>query len=118
MSLTTDVPDPMVHSLMPTWQWDPRHPEVVHSCAVRRTAPWGDLLGGHSLNLLGASGKFAAARRLTAAKYVRRAIERTYRDTRVQLPAERVSEGSRRTRGEGMRVNAEFAAVERDLDAA
>lgn len=68
-------------------------------------------------DLLEASGKLAAALRLSRAEYIRRAIERMNRETRAQLRARRLAEVSRRVREESMRVNAEFAAVERDLDA-
>jgi hypothetical protein len=39
------------------------------------------------------------------------------RATRAQLRAKRLAEVSRRVRKESMRINAEFAAIERDPDA-
>lgn len=39
------------------------------------------------------------------------------RETRAEVRARRLAEVSRKVRGESMRVNAEFAAVERDPDA-
>jgi len=67
--------------------------------------------------LLKASGKCAEALRIPRAEYIRRAIERMNRETRAQLRAKRLAEVSRKVRRESMRVNAEFAAVERDADA-
>jgi hypothetical protein len=67
--------------------------------------------------LLAASGECAAALQLSRAEYVRKALERMNRDTRARLRADRLQAASRRVRQESMRVNAEFAAVERDADA-
>ena len=64
-----------------------------------------------------ASGECARALRLSRAEYIRRAIERMNRETRAQLRAKRLAAVSRKVREESMRVNAEFAAVERDPDA-
>ena len=55
--------------------------------------------------------------RLTRAEYVRRALEDKNRETRAGLRASRLREASRKVLGESMRVNAEFAAIERDVDA-
>ena len=68
-------------------------------------------------NLVEASGECARALRLSRAEYIRRAIERMNRETRAQLRAQRLAEVSRKVREESMRVNAEFAAIERDPDA-
>ncbi len=68
--------------------------------------------------LVEASGECARALRLTRAAYIRRAIERMNRETRTQVRASRMAEVSRRVREESMRVNAEFAEIERDPDAA
>ena len=68
-------------------------------------------------DLLDASGRCAAALKLSRAAYIRRAIERMNRETRAEIRARRLAEVSRKVRGESMRVNAEFAAVERDPDA-
>ena len=67
--------------------------------------------------LLEASGQCAAALQLSRAEYVRRALERMNRDTRARLRAERLAAASRRVRENSMRVNAEFDAIERDVDA-
>jgi hypothetical protein len=61
-----------------------------------------------------ASDECARALRLSRAEYMRRAIERMNRETRAELRARRLAEVSRRVRRMSMRVNAEFAAVERD----
>ena len=68
-------------------------------------------------DLLEVSGRCAAALKLSRAAYIRRAIERMNRETRAEIRARRLAEVSRKVRGESMRVNAEFAAVERDPDA-
>jgi len=67
--------------------------------------------------LLERSGECARALRLSRAEYIRRAIERMNRETQAQLRAARLADVSRRVRDESMRVNAEFAAIERDPDA-
>ena len=59
----------------------------------------------------------AQALKLTRAAYFRRAIERLNSETKAQLRAERLAKASHRVREESMRVNAEFAAIERDPDA-
>lgn len=68
-------------------------------------------------DLLKTSRQCADALRLSRAAYIRRAIERMNRETRAQLRAKRLAEVSRKVRRESMRVNAEFAAIERDPDA-
>jgi metal-responsive CopG/Arc/MetJ family transcriptional regulator len=68
-------------------------------------------------DLLEASGACARALQVSRAEYIRRAIERMNRETRAQLRAGRLVEASRTVREESMRVNAEFAAIERDPDA-
>ena len=68
-------------------------------------------------DLLDASGRWAAALKLSRAAYIRRAVERMNRETRAEVRARRLAEVSRKVRGESMRVNAEFAALERDPDA-
>jgi len=66
--------------------------------------------------LLEASGRCAEALRLTRAEYMRRALEEMNRETRARLRARRLRDASRKVRGESLRINAEFAAIERDLD--
>lgn len=70
-----------------------------------------------SEELLDASGRCADALRLTRAEYIRRALEQMNRDTRAQLRTRRLREASRKVRGESARINAEFAAIEQDVDA-
>jgi hypothetical protein len=68
-------------------------------------------------DLLEDAGRCADALQLTRAEYIRRALEQMNRDTRDRLRARRLRDASRKVRGESMRVNTEFAAVERDVDA-
>ena len=68
-------------------------------------------------DLAKASGECARALHLSRAEYIRRPIEQMNRETRAQLRARRLAEASHKVREESMRVNAEFAAVERDPDA-
>lgn len=68
-------------------------------------------------DLLAASGKCADALELTRAEYIRRALEQLNRETQSRLRAGRLRAASRKVRGESMRVNEEFAAIERDADA-
>lgn len=67
--------------------------------------------------LLEASGQCAAALQLSRAEYIRRALERMNRDTRARLRADRLAAASHRVRQDSMRINAEFDAIERDVDA-
>jgi hypothetical protein len=66
--------------------------------------------------LLEASGRCAAALKMPRAEYMRRAIERMNEETQKRLRAKRLVEASRKVRKESMKVNAEFAAIERDPD--
>ncbi len=68
-------------------------------------------------DLLDASSHCASALKLSRAAYIRRAVERMNRETRARLRARRLAEASRKVRGESMKVNAEFAAIERAPDA-
>jgi len=68
-------------------------------------------------NLLKASGKCAEAVGVSRAEYIRQAIERMNREIRAKGRAKRLAELSRRVRKESLRVNAEFAAIEKDPDA-
>lgn len=67
--------------------------------------------------LLASTGRYASRLKLTRAEYIRRAVESMNRDTAAHLRSRRLADASRRVRGESMRVNAEFAAVDRDVDA-
>ena len=66
--------------------------------------------------LLDASSRCAEAQQLPRAEYIRRAIERMNAETEARLRARRLATVSRKVRGESMRVNAEFAAIESDVD--
>lgn len=67
--------------------------------------------------LLEESARLASKLRLSRAEYIRLAVGRFNRKTAARMRAERMAEVSRRVRDESMRVNAEFAAFERDPDA-
>jgi len=66
--------------------------------------------------LLEESARLAAKFRTSRAEYIRLAIRRMNRKAGARLRWERLAEESGRARGESMRVNAEFAAFERDPD--
>ena len=66
--------------------------------------------------LLEASDRCARALDLTRAEYIRRAIGRSNREIEGAARATRLAEVSRRVRPESMRINAEFGAIERDVD--
>jgi predicted DNA-binding protein len=65
-------------------------------------------------DLLKTSKLHARALGITRAEYIRRAIERMNREVEARLLAERMARVSRKVRRESMRLNAEFAAIERD----
>jgi metal-responsive CopG/Arc/MetJ family transcriptional regulator len=67
--------------------------------------------------MLAESARFAARLRISRAEYIRIAIQRMNRKSATRLRAEKISEASKRVRGESMRVNKEFAAFERNPDA-
>ena len=68
-------------------------------------------------DLLEASDRCARTLDLTRAEYIRRAIDRSNRETESRRRAKRLADVSRKVRVESMRVNAEFAAIERDVNA-
>ena len=68
-------------------------------------------------DLLEASRRCAVALKLSRAAYIRRAVERMNQETQARLRARRLADASRRVRAESMKVNAEFAAIERAPDA-
>ena len=68
-------------------------------------------------DLIETSSQCAEALKVSRAKYIRCAIEQMNRETRARLRAKRLFEVSRKVRKESMRINAEFAAIERDPDA-
>jgi hypothetical protein len=63
------------------------------------------------------SSRLADSLRIPRAEYIRIAIVRMNGRTAARLRAERLAEVSKRVRDESMKVNAEFAAIERDPDA-
>ena len=67
--------------------------------------------------LLEESSRLAGSLRIPRAEYIRIAIRRMNKKTAARLRAERLAEISIRVRDESMRVNAEFAAIERAPDA-
>ncbi len=67
--------------------------------------------------LLESSDRCAKAMGIPRAEYIRRAMERMNREAEARARSERMARASRKVRRESMRVNAEFAAVERDPDA-
>ncbi|MHB8381650.1 MAG: ribbon-helix-helix protein, CopG family [Candidatus Binataceae bacterium] len=68
-------------------------------------------------DLLEASDQCSRALGISRAEYIRRAIESMNREAEARARAERMAAASRRVRKESMRINAEFAAIERDPDA-
>lgn len=66
--------------------------------------------------LLKLSDRYARALGIPRAEYIRRAVERMNTATAARLRAERLARVSRKVRMESMRVNAEFAALERSSD--
>ena len=68
-------------------------------------------------DLMEESGRLAETLCVSRAEYIRIAIRRLNRRTAARLRAERLAEVSKRVREESMKVNAAFAAIERDPDA-
>jgi predicted transcriptional regulator len=68
-------------------------------------------------DLLERSGKCAMELRMTRAAYVRTALDRMNHRVNKELRAKRLADVSRRVRIESLKVNAEFAAIEREPDA-
>ncbi len=67
--------------------------------------------------LVSRSDECAVALSISRAEYVRRAIEHMNKEIGDAIRAERIKNASLKVREESMRVNAEFAAIEEDLDA-
>jgi hypothetical protein len=67
--------------------------------------------------LLDESSRLAHCLQISRAAYIRMAIGRMNKKMAARLRAERLAEISKRVRDESMKVNAEFAAIERDPDA-
>ena len=78
-------------------------------------------MGAISLKLpedvLEASRRCADTLHLSRAAYICRAVERMNRQTQALVRARRLAEASKKVRKESLRVNREFAAVERDPNA-
>ena|SRR5271165_466066 len=66
-------------------------------------------------DLLETTERCARALGVPRAEYIRRAIERMNREAEARALAERMARASRKVRKESMRVNAEFAAIERNF---
>ena len=66
--------------------------------------------------LLQASAKMAEFLNVSRAEYIRYAIARMNADMTARARARRLTRASRKVRRESMRVNAEFAAVEHDVE--
>jgi predicted DNA-binding protein len=64
--------------------------------------------------LLARSDRCAKALGIRRAEYIRRAIERMNDEAEARALDLRIADASRRVRKESMRVNAEFARIERD----
>lgn len=64
--------------------------------------------------LLKVSDRCAKALGILRAEYIRRALERMNGEAETRARTERMERASRKVRKESMRVNAEFAAIERD----
>ena len=67
--------------------------------------------------VLETSRRCADILQLSRAAYIRRAVERMNRQMPELLRARRLAEASKKVRKESLRVNREFAAVERTPDA-
>ncbi len=67
--------------------------------------------------LLRESDRLAEGLKTSRAAYIRSAIEERNRRIIRQARRERMQEASRKVRGESMKVNEEFAAIELDPDA-
>jgi hypothetical protein len=67
--------------------------------------------------LLEESSRYAETLHVSRAEYIRIAIARMNKKTAGRLRAERLAQLSQRVSAESARVNAEFAAIERDPDA-
>ncbi len=68
-------------------------------------------------DLLKTSDRCARALGIPRAEYIRRAIDAMNRASATRARAARLADASRKVRKESIRVNAQFAAVERDPDA-
>jgi predicted transcriptional regulator len=60
------------------------------------------------------SRRCAESLRLSRAAYIRLAVEKLNRQTQARARAKRLAEASSKVRGESMRINREFSAIEQD----
>jgi len=67
-------------------------------------------------DLLETSGEIADWLKVSRAEYIRRAIERMNQEMIARARAQRFARASQKVRGGSMAVNAEFDAVERDIE--
>src|SRR5690242_7554637 len=67
--------------------------------------------------LLKESSRRARTLGIPRAEYTRRALERMNREVVAQARAARLAQASKKVRRESMRINAEFARIEREPDA-
>lgn len=67
--------------------------------------------------LLRESSRCARALGIPRTEYIRRALEKMNREAAAQARAARLAEASAKVRRESMRINAEFARIEREPDA-
>jgi len=67
--------------------------------------------------VLETSRRCADTLHLSMAAYIRRAVERMNRQAPALLRARRLAEASKKVRKESLRVNREFAAIERTPEA-
>lgn len=68
-------------------------------------------------DILEESSRYAELLHMPRAEYIRISIIRMNKKTAARLRGERLAELSNRVREESARINAEFAAIERDPDA-
>ena len=69
-----------------------------------------------SEDVLDTSRRCADILQLSRAEYMRRAVEHMNRQTHALLRARRLAEASKKVRKESLRVNREFATIERTPD--
>lgn len=67
-------------------------------------------------DLLERSGENAERLNVSRAEYIRRAIVRMNEEMAARARAQRLQRASRKVRRESMRINAEFDAIERDVE--
>jgi len=68
-------------------------------------------------SLLKESGRHARTLGIPRAEYIRRALERMNREVAAQNRAAMLAQASKKVRRQSMRINAEFARIEREPDA-